>query len=466
MSKKIIAFLLLGFFIFLLTPLFQTFSQEDQEVEIIREILQEHIKEVDKWERTANFLIFLAVLVAILGAATGIFQRYNNKWCKIATVFAGAVISLITIINNTVFEVDHRTLRSKSHQARKVIHDVRLLLAQDINKNSEEDRQFWIAEIQDKLHKLSDLSTELYSLNLSFDLVPSVHAQTKEQFQQPEWIVNRPEDKLNFYFVGKGIAGTLREAQQISLKNAIAEAINYLSFEFENKQEQQQTEGTKINIELLSDYLAKSVNQQDTYWQYDRNENIYFYYTLLALNKRSAVTDIKLYAFQQRVAVPKELSTAFEKAEGPSGDYFSRRYTVYKELLSRSKEKLNLQDYEKYLEARSLRKDGKSENAIELLQHLVMANRDFYLGWYNLALAYDAVDDFNLGNNAYKKAVELEPDQPSRDSSVYNTYGYFLFRHERYEEAIEFLQRALDIDPDHPTAGEYLEKAKAALEGR
>lgn len=95
--------------IFLCVP-FNFCGAQDQEVEEMKSILQEKIIEIDKWETKANILFSLTVLVAVLGALAAIFQRYNKRWCKIATAIAGAAISVITITSNTAFNADYRTL--------------------------------------------------------------------------------------------------------------------------------------------------------------------------------------------------------------------------------------------------------------------------------------------------------------------------------------------------------------------
>jgi len=66
----------------------------------------------------------------------------------------------------------------------------------------------------------------------------------------------------------------------------------------------------------------------------------------------------------------------------------------------------------------------------------VRTRNDFYLGWYNLAFAYDDKKDFANGKKAYERAVELEPKQPARDASLYNSYGFFLYTYRKYQEAI------------------------------
>jgi Flp pilus assembly protein TadD len=46
---------------------------------------------------------------------------------------------------------------------------------------------------------------------------------------------------------------------------------------------------------------------------------------------------------------------------------------------------------------------------------------------------------------------------------LYNSYGFFLFRNKKYEEAIANLKQALKLAPDHPKAKNTLAAAQARL---
>jgi len=116
------------------------------------------------------------------------------------------------------------------------------------------------------------------------------------------------------------------------------------------------------------------------------------------------------------------------------------------------------------MEGYQLRKDGRYDEAIHIFKQAIEENPTFYLGWYNLALAYDDLKDFSRAKQAYEKAAELEPQQPMRDASFYNSYGYFLYRHKRYKEAIAQLKKALKIDADHPEAKQILKAARKAIQ--
>jgi Tfp pilus assembly protein PilF len=86
-----------------------------------------------------------------------------------------------------------------------------------------------------------------------------------------------------------------------------------------------------------------------------------------------------------------------------------------------------------------------------------------YLPLFNLGLTYDRLGRAAEAEAAYRRALALEPALPQRDAAVYNTYGYFLYRQRRYEEAIPLLERALALDPEHSKARRTLAAARQAL---
>jgi hypothetical protein len=109
------------------------------------------------WERKALRVITLTVIVGVLGIVTDARLPLNRSWCKAATVVAGGVVSLVTVLTTSVFAADHRTFASKARQVKGLIDDVHLILAQGPPEH-EEDRQVWIDEMRDPLkQRLRDM---------------------------------------------------------------------------------------------------------------------------------------------------------------------------------------------------------------------------------------------------------------------------------------------------------------------
>ena len=57
----------------------------------------------------------------------------------------------------------------------------------------------------------------------------------------------------------------------------------------------------------------------------------------------------------------------------------------------------------------------------------------------------------------------LERQQKVGDASLYNSYGFFLYRNTNYVGAAAQLQRALELAPDHPKARNTLVAVNGAL---
>src|SRR5688572_877404 len=64
---------------------------------------------ITQWRTQARYLMVLTLMVGTLGVAVGLLQRSDNRRCKGAMVAVGAAVSVITLINTTVFPADHRT---------------------------------------------------------------------------------------------------------------------------------------------------------------------------------------------------------------------------------------------------------------------------------------------------------------------------------------------------------------------
>jgi Flp pilus assembly protein TadD len=210
-------------------------------------------------------------------------------------------------------------------------------------------------------------------------------------------------------------------------------------------------------------YLLEGARIADSYIAYDKGHATYRAYALLALGKKLASTDLQLFAAKNNVPVSAVQAQALQTASRKPDDYLAQRAQVYTAENNKAQATLQPAQYDQYTRARMLRQQGKGEQAIPHLKEVVRQNPDFYLGWYNLALAYDDRDDFANGKAAYEKAIELEKKSALRDASLYNSYGYFLFKNKKFREAASSLKTAVMIAPDHPKAKTTLTAVQAQI---
>jgi tetratricopeptide (TPR) repeat protein len=325
----------------------------------------------------------------------------------------------------------------------------------------EADQLAILQEIQSELRKVSSFITTSKidtSYAAIFELIPKAYAgPTKEP---PAWIKSPPEDKSNLYFIGIAESRSLNKAKEISYHDALYQGARYLSGRLERRQID---EAQPIDANSLSEYIIESAEIADTYTDYNREKKTFRYYTLLRLDRGHAELDMIFYSAEQKVDVPQQLMEVVKQHEPAHADDYRKRVNIYEMFLGAARETLSPEDYEKFLEARHIRKTGRDDEAIAPLTELIEKYPDFYFGWYNLALAYDAIDQPDKAEEAFLRAVDLEKQLPGRDATLYTAYGHFLFRLDRFEEAIGHLEEALRIDPDHANAMRTLNAARAKI---
>ncbi len=460
MKKRIYVFSLMFLIGFCLVIVFHNYGQDEQykgDKEFVEKKLADKRSEISKWRTKRDIVITLTIIVGIFGIITGILQKYHNlRQARIATMIIGGVISVITIVNNKVFEVDHRTLSRMIGDGRNIIEYVEIEVQRGYPENNEDARYEWINKVQEKFREFPILADNTNNENISFNLVSIAYALPSEI--EPSWISKPPTDRMNFFFVGVGDSSSIKKAKEYSLSNAVENAINYLELQFPVEQNIE-----PIKFSSLSEYLVKSGKVKDTYFTYDSNKKSFRYYTLWKLDKRDVEIDIDFFALKEKVNVQERVTQSILNPNESPQDYYERRTSVYNRLFNLAKETLPSEDYEKFNEGRLLRRKGLHAEATILFVEILNKNPTFYFGWYNLALAYDSLNDFSQANQAYERASALEPNQPERDASFYNTYGYFLYRHEKYREAMVQFEKALEIDPGHPKARQNLKAARKAI---
>ncbi|HKZ40205.1 MAG TPA: hypothetical protein VJ044_04535, partial [Candidatus Hodarchaeales archaeon] len=247
---------------------------------------------IQGWETKGNILVGLTILIGVLGA----FIAIPKEW-KTAKIIAGFLVSVITVMNNTIFEVDHRTYWKLANDGMELLAKLELDLVSYKNA-SEEDKELLYKSITSNLSEITRLEKKFHekvstAVN-SFELgvtAPAYAAASGEK-GEPRWLARLPRDTESLYFVGVDYSTTLVKAKEYSLRDARGEAASYLLFEA-----RVESGASKSSIDLadLSAILETSsaVEVADTYYSYDNRNRIYYYYTLLKLHKSSFSLDYK-----------------------------------------------------------------------------------------------------------------------------------------------------------------------------
>ena len=428
-----------------------SFSQDGIDIE---SIIEEPISYIDSWEVTANIIISMVVLVGVLGALVGIFQKLTQHWASIAVVIFGGIISVLTVIQNTAFDTDYKTLKKSVADGRKRISDIRIW-AKQLNETQAENRVFLYRKIQDNIHEIFNTHQTLFVDTSHYNFFPVAYAQT-----DPKWLITPPDDERNIYFIGQGISRELTIAEQEARQNAIGQVVDFLFSEFQNSNDQRDPAIT----ESIAKFLADSGQTVDTHFFFDQNIERYKFYILFRVDKKIATTDLRLFSLEKQVSIPQSYAQAIQTSSRAADDYLEDKQQTYNKIYANLVQSQDQEIVDKFDQARNLQRNGHYKEAIELLDEITSQDSEHYLAWYNLGLAHDKLNQVRLAMNAFKRAVALEPQQTARDSSLYNTFGYYLYKHGQYSLAVSMFERALKINPNHPNARRNLKAAKSKHE--
>jgi Flp pilus assembly protein TadD len=420
---------------------------------------QTHEQELSaaKLERNSKTTLALTLIIGILGALTVVLQRYEMRWGKIITAVAGAGVSLLTVVNNTVFDGDHRALDRKAQKMRALIGQVNVKLVDVFNYENCADL---IKQRDDILHLLQQVHNVKIEENLStttaFRLVAEAHAHVQSKSNLPAWIKTPPVEKDKIFFVGIGEGQSISAAEADAINDGKEQAKDFFTQEFGRSQQTGQTADPQAIAGFISDRTEK-VNQ---HFVYDPKEKEYVYYALIRADRTLSSDYLKIYAAQEELANVEQLSQIVQQAPTLPNEYSTRRRDTNAVLLAQAKAAVPKEVYAEFERGRQLRKTGNFNAAIEPLTAVTKKQPDFYLAWYNLALAYYGAKDVEKTRAAYEQAIKLERSMTPRDASLHNSYGWFLYRNEKYKEAAAAFEEALKIDPQHVKAKSNLEAAK------
>lgn len=439
-TKTVVSIVLAMGFVGLVTPALGA----DALMQSIDEILAEPMRLVGEWEDDRLIALGLTLGIAVCGACVAVAQALPSH-PKLASVMLGAMITLLTAIANLYLDFDHRQYRSLASQGRQALSEAKARKAElaFIDPGDKAGRELVFNDIRKAANRIIEMPdrlkerTALTSAEEQPDgfFVRNAHANGAAA---PDWIARPPRDETNLYFVGSAQSREYADARKLSSDNAYLEAQNALAQQFEQ---------AGASRETIARFLIESARVVSTYSTIDPNTKTYRAYTLISLSKRVAASDLKAYGVKT----------------GTPTAYLDNRVQVYFKESNKAQRALTDAQYKTFEDARNLRRAGRPAESAATLEPLLRAAPDFYLGWYTLALAYDDAKNFAAAKAAYERAVALERQQNLGDASLYNSYGYLLYRNRQYADAVTNLEKALAIAPDHPKAKTTLAATKAAM---
>ena len=272
--------LLLSVFLFVATALGDPGSTAAQSApQALKDLISDRMKTVEHWESQANLQVGLTISVIIFGALVTILQGSSRGWCKGATLALGAGVSIITGISTKVFPADYRALEKSAVQVRSVLRELTEILDRFDPQQTAENRLELRAEFMKKYAEIDQVEKQMFARNSIFKDVGVVYAAIVRK--EPEWLTNVPSDPRSYFYVGVAEDSSLSKANQLSLEDGVHRAANALSPRVANSPAQQAGPASSA----LTDFIRKSAQVDGTYFSFDKEKNVYRYYTLVRLTR-------------------------------------------------------------------------------------------------------------------------------------------------------------------------------------
>jgi len=99
--------------------------------------------------------------------------------------------------------------------------------------------------------------------------------------------------------------------------------------------------------------------------------------------------------------------------------------------------------------ARKLRRLIKDEDKIKasiiILNEMIEEKMDYYRGYYNLALAYSAMGDYEKTKNNFDKAIEIREEHGISDATVFNSSGWTSLNVQDYARAEKMFKKGASL---------------------
>jgi tetratricopeptide (TPR) repeat protein len=463
MKKTILLFLLVIALSFLLN------AQNDNNMDpgLLKQMVANREGAIHSIKSNSILAIISCITIAVLGFIAAVIQTIKMNNLKTTTAIIGGLITLITILSAAFIEGEYKQLKKQFTICEIFKKDIYAYLKVVQDDRDNVNRERYLLRAQKKFERM-EIILDFERDNLAPQIEPEplkgeasnkgnafivgspglLWAQGKES-ETPSWINNLPQDDYFIYFTGKGTSTDLNKVREIADQEVRASIIEYILGAGGIADEVSiQSEVNRL-IEIIDRYFSKSVSADYiTYTSFVlariKKETLRFSFRKLNIN----------LAPDQVLKVEANL---FNQAN--LNRYIQNRNAIYEFILTAAENDLAPDAYSNFAYARSLRKQGYFNEAISLLEPIVTKYPNFYFGWYNLALCYDNTSENIKAESAYRNAVLLEPSQNIRDASIYNTYGYFLLRQNKPDQAILQLEKCLKIAPNHETAKRTLNAA-------
>lgn len=326
MKSTIYATTLLALVILFLFPLLPAYSQEPDVYTAFDAQMQEGMRSVHAWMIKSYILMAMTVLVGVLGAALIAMQKLEGKKHKAAVVMVGFVITALTVVTNTVFPVDYRTLQQNAVRAKHILMKAGQQVVVLKTEKDPENQKLLVQQIADLMGQVNELEEKTVVVHSSSEFISTAYAGDAEPDLKPSWVSTPPkEDTTSYYFVGMSESPLLATARVESQNDAIEKAVH----QFTQAGQQSMAQQVKTDINSARDYVRQMSSVKKSYLEYDRAAKRYRFFTLLELNKvfaTAAIAKVMSPSMRQRVSAKTRIK---QYHQAILGGEFKNKVAVY-----------------------------------------------------------------------------------------------------------------------------------------
>jgi tetratricopeptide (TPR) repeat protein len=397
---------------------------------------------------TWRLALVLTLLVIVAGSVSSLIQVLRDDRYKLIVALCGAAAAMITTINGLVFPYSAKELYDRVSKADSELRMAGWYMVTNDLPPTGPDRLTHLQAVRAHLARIEVL---LHGGALPGDdhAAAEVFGLSKAFAQQagPRWFDRFPRQEGYLYFIGTGVGDSLSSARAASLQLAHQEAQRAILDQFPPSADASGTvEGLVTQGGIVDTHFSTTE---------EKGRTIFEYSVLYALKKK----DIEFYLSASGVEREEALSRIQRQTE-----YFKDRWNAYADALDLARKHLVGAQYDSLVAARNARRDKNYVRCVELLEPIVKPNDPaWYLGWYNLGLAYWNLHRYPEAEGAFSAAIALEPKLQVRDPSVYNTFGQFLLERDQVPQGKEMLKKALAMNPDITGAKYALRAANRSM---
>jgi len=409
-------------------------------------------KDINKWGNQKNIMIWMVCGIGILGIALVPLQKFDKKHIKTITIIIGCLISALTLVKEKTFSVDHKELSYRIHKARKLMLEIDMELPRmptdEIAKNK------WYEKIKGNLMKILELSErstieKTVPSEIPAGFFPFLQSRAS---REPIWIRQPLADSSNIYFIGIGESYSFLKAEEYAKLQA-RESAKVIIEDYLN-----------IKVELESTYDVRQVSAQqsplmseieDYYFFTDPNTNRYRYYSLLKLNIKKIMLEMRFRQIKGKMSYRDNPSKAIEYLLDEVQDLYMKSIHENENFITTCLTELNREQYEKFMEGRLFRQKNMLEEALSFIQPVLEEKPSFFYGWFELALIHDAGERYQEAALDFEKASALSD---RTNTNFYFGYGKFLQKQRKYPDAIRMFNTVLELSPNNHFVKRLLEK--------